>query len=64
MKECSHCGGELLKGHEDIGICAWCMIEIDRQQAFIDSMPVPSYCSDDDQEIKKEDNLPTPEEYM
>lgn len=62
-KECNVCGGELLKAHEDIGICNWCMIEIDQRQEYLKTLRPPSYCSVDDNQ-EKEDELPTPEEYM
>lgn len=58
------CGSTLLKAHEGIGICAWCIKEIDDRSEFIKSMPIPSYSGVDDYEYEEEDNLPKAEDYL
>lgn len=40
------------------------MKAISDRQKFMDSMPVPSYYSDVEDDEKDIENLPTPEEYM
>jgi|2_EtaG_2_1085320.scaffolds.fasta_scaffold07886_4 hypothetical protein len=63
--ECTHCNGVLLKDHRDIGICAWCIKELNDRDKAKSSMPVPGYSNEIEDDINEDDNeLPIAEEWL